>query len=483
VLTSTGILPSTAVQDNPLRSRHGGARAARAHAVQDAGRLCGLPGACYRAVVHNDQRDVGLIRAVGPWTLAASIISMIVGAGIFAVPAALAASVGPYAPVAFLACGFAVGAVAICFAEGGSRVPTSGGVYGLVEAAFGPLTGYITGTLLWVGCVLACGGVAAALADVIASLFPLALIVPARSLVIVGVVGGVALVNIGGVARGARLVSAATTIKLVPLVIFIIAGAGAIHSSSFSQTAHLDVQSLGRALILGVFAFVGMETSLCASGEVLQPNRTIPRALTIALLSTTILYVFIQVVAQGILGPSLATSRAPLADAMARVHPALRALMLVGTALSMFGWMGSDILGSPRQLFAFARDGLLPRALARLHPRSHAPHVAILSYATLASALALTGTFAELAVLSALAIAALYIAGCAAAWVLARRDVALAGKPLEFRFLGTATVIGISSMLALIALGSRQEVMGLVTLVGLSAVVYLVQNRVALARG
>src|SRR5882757_8487148 len=75
------------------------------------------------ALVRENQRDVGLVRAVGPWAFAASIVSMIVGAGIFAVPAALAACVGPYAPLAFLACGFAIGAVAICFAEGGSRAP------------------------------------------------------------------------------------------------------------------------------------------------------------------------------------------------------------------------------------------------------------------------------------------------------------------------------------------------------------------------
>ena len=93
---------------------------------------------------------------------------------------------------------------------------------------------------------------------------------------------------------------------------------------------HLDLQGLGRAVILGVFAFAGMETSLCASGEVREPNRTIPRALGIALLSTTVLYVAIQLVAQGILGSSLATSKAPLADAMAQIHLALRALMLVG---------------------------------------------------------------------------------------------------------------------------------------------------------
>ena len=55
------------------------------------------------------------------------------------------AAVGTYAPLAFLACGLAMGAVAICFAEGGSRVPTSGGVYGYIEDALGPLPGYIGG--------------------------------------------------------------------------------------------------------------------------------------------------------------------------------------------------------------------------------------------------------------------------------------------------------------------------------------------------
>src|SRR6266850_629383 len=139
------------------------------------------------SAMQENQRDIGLIRALGPWTLAASIVSMIVGAGIFAVPAALAACVGPYAPLAFLACGVAVGAVAICLAEGGSRVPTSGGIYGVVEAAFGPLAGYVSGTLLWVCCVLACGAVAAALADVAATLFPQSLIGPVRGAVIVGV--------------------------------------------------------------------------------------------------------------------------------------------------------------------------------------------------------------------------------------------------------------------------------------------------------
>jgi len=160
---------------------------------------------------------------------------------------------------------------------------------------------------------------------------------------------------------------------------------------------------------------------------------------------------------------------------MGRIHPALRAVMLAGTALSMFGYLGSDILGSPRQLFALARDGLMPGALGRLHRRSHAPHIAILCYAALAIILGLTGSFAELAVLSTLAIAPLYIGGCAAAWMLARRGVAMAGPPLGFPLLGTAAVIGIGGMSALIALASRREIIGLVTLAALSALAFLFQ--------
>jgi basic amino acid/polyamine antiporter, APA family len=109
--------------------------------------------------------------------------------------------------------------------------------------------------------------------------------------------------------------------------------------------------------------------------------------------------------------------------------------------------LGSEILGSPRQLFAFARDGLLPRVLGQLHPRSYGPYVAILCYSTIAVVPALTGTFAELVVL----------------------------------FLGSAAVIGISSMLALIALDSRQKIVGLAALIGLSILLYLIQTRIALA--
>ena len=431
--------------------------------------------------MNTTSRDDGLVRKVGPWGLAASVIGIVVGAGIFTVPAALAAAVGTYAPLAFLVCGLIIGAVAICFAEGGSRIPTSGGAYGYIAAAFGPLAGYVAGALLLVGDVLACGGVTAALADLCANVAPQALESTVHTAAIVVVIGCVTLINISGVSNAARFVSVTTALKLIPLGIFIVVGCTEIGRPHFLQAVQPATQGVGRALILALFAFIGMESPLAASGEVAEPSRNIPLALGVAMTSVTLIYIAVQVIAQGILGAQLAHSSAPLADAMAHVSPLLRTVMLAGAAISMFGWISSDILGSPRMLFAFARDGLLFRPLGLVHPRTRTPYVAIAVYAAVALVLALTGTFTELAVLAAMGTAALYAAGCAAAWVLARRGVATAGAPLNFRWLGLATAVGVAGMVALIASASWQEIAGLVILTGLSAVVYLLQIRKVLA--
>jgi APA family basic amino acid/polyamine antiporter len=426
--------------------------------------------------MENTQRDAGLLRAVGTWGLAASTVCNTVGSAIFVVPAALAASVGIYAPLVLLVCALATVAVAICFAEGGSRVATSGGTYGYVAAAFGPLAGSVAGWLAWLGNILACGGVAAAVADHVVSLLPATIRAPAHAFVIIAVIGAIAWVNLGGVARGMKLVNASTLLKLLPLAVFLLVGATAIDTHHYTQTVTLDTSGLGRALILAVFAYNGMETSLAASGEVKNPARTIPRALMLAMLLVTVLYVSVQVVAQGILGPALASSTVPLADAMARISPALGLLMLAGAVVSMFGLMSIELLGGPRFLFAFARDGLLPEALGRVHPTTHVPHVAIICHALIAIVLALTGTFVELAVLSTLAVAALYASASVAAWRLARRDVAENGAPLNFRWLGAAMVVAVVSMTLLVALASRAEILGLVAAIAASVVLYLVSR-------
>src|SRR5262249_6325532 len=89
-----------------------------------------------------------LIRALGVWGLAASIVNTTVGAGIFRLPAGVSASLGTAAPLAYLICALAMGLIVFCFAEAGSRVSLTGGLYAYVEVAFGPLIGFLCGVLL-----------------------------------------------------------------------------------------------------------------------------------------------------------------------------------------------------------------------------------------------------------------------------------------------------------------------------------------------
>ena len=99
--------------------------------------------------------DNTLVRALGVRTLAASIVNTTVGAGIFVLPAAVAATIGAAAPVAFLICATAMGLIVTCFAMAGSRVAMTGGVYAYVEIAFGPFVGFLAGVLLYLASVMA----------------------------------------------------------------------------------------------------------------------------------------------------------------------------------------------------------------------------------------------------------------------------------------------------------------------------------------
>ena len=423
------------------------------------------------------RRDLGLVRALGPWGLAANVLNSIVGSGIFVVPAALAAETGRYAPLMLLACAVVIGAVALCFAAGCSRVPSSGGPYAYIEAAHGPFPGLLVGTLLWLSALLADGGIASALGATVATVVPPALAAAVRAVVVIGVIGGIAAINVRSLNGGTRLLTGASAVKLVPLALFLVVGAGAMQTAHFAAGTAATPTGIGRAAILAMFAFMGTESALGASGEVVRPARTIPRAIGGALVTVTVLYVGIQIVAQGVLGAALPASTAPLADALGRVGPEWRRFMLVGTVLSLFGWLCADLLSTPRLIFACARDGWLPAFLGRSHPRLRTPHVAIATYAVAAIALALSNGFAELAVLSALAITPVYVFGCTAAVALARRRVALAGDPLEVRALGLVAAIGIGGMALMVALASRAEILGLAAVIAASLVAYAWRRR------
>ena len=183
--------------------------------------------------------------------------------------------------------------------------------------------------------------------------------------------------------------------KLLPLAVFLAVGVFFVQPAALAWPGWPAGDKLGETVLLLIFAFVGIEVALVPSGEVRDPRRTVPRAIYLALGLTTLLYLAIQAVAQGVLGAEMAQhAEAPLAAAASRfLGEGGRLLVLAGGAVSMFGYMCGDMLSSPRSLYAFGRDGFLPRALARVHPSFHTPHVAIVVHALLAAALAISSTF------------------------------------------------------------------------------------------
>src|SRR5690606_3793272 len=132
-------------------------------------------------------------------------------------------------------------------------------------------------------------------------------------------------------------------------------------------------------------------------------------------------YTLVQFVAVGTL-PWLAESESPLAESAAQfAGPAVAVLMTIGAMISIFGNVGNSTLVGPRYLFALAQDGFGHKILARIHPKYHTPAIAIIVQSGIALALALSGSFVELAMLSIIARLVTYVGTAAALPILRRR--------------------------------------------------------------
>jgi basic amino acid/polyamine antiporter, APA family len=392
--------------------------------------------------VTRDTSERSLVRALGVWGLAASIVNVTVGGGIFRLPSAAAAALGPAAPLAYLACAVAMGLIVLCFAEAGSRVSLTGGLYAYVEVAFGPLIGFLVGVMLWAGITAATAAVASFFGDALAALAPTFAGAAARNAALIVILLGLGALNVAGV-RGANRFNAAMTVaKLLPLVVLLAVGVGAVHRENLAWTATPAASNVARASAVLIFAFLGIESALVPSGEVIDPARTVPRAIFIAMLGITVLYLAVQIVAQGILGPALAGQKTPLAEAAAvAMGPSGRLLVLVGSTVSMFGYLGAMTLSGPRMLFALARDGFLPARLADVHPRFRTPHLAITLHVIIVAVLSVTGTFEKLGIIANGSILLVYAACCAAVIELRRRNVHTDHAPFRAPLAGLIPVL------------------------------------------
>ena len=430
------------------------------------------------SVQRAERVDDQLVRGIGLPALTANIISSTIGAGIFVLPALVSKNLGSAAPLAFVCCAVAMVLFVTCFAIAGSRVSLTGGLYAYVEVAFGRYVGFLAGILYGLTALGAVAGVVNVLANSIALAVPFLGGPVMRIVVMIVVYGSLVAINIRGVRGGAGAVTVVTFAKLVPLLLFIVAGLFFVHPANLTWSAWPDSKSLGDAVILLIFAFVGIEVALIPSGEVKNPSRTVPRAAYLALVITTIIYILIQIVAQGTLGAALADyPDAPLAESAARFLGNIgRTILLAGATISAFGFVTSDILSSPRMIFAFGRDGALPALFAHVHPRYRSPDVAIITYAVLGFALSVSGTFEQLAVLSNVAVLLMYLLCCAACWILVARDVRSDGQPLNFPGMNIVPALALVAIVWILAHATAREFTVTAIVLAVASVLYAIRR-------
>jgi amino acid transporter len=353
--------------------------------------------------VSNGVQDEGLVRAIGTGALGLGVVNMVVGAGIFVLPGLVAAELGSAAIIAYLICSVTVALVFLCFAEVGSRVSRSGGAYAYVEEAFGPFVGFIASILFWFGfSALADAAITVVMVDSIALVFPILGEAIPRAAFIIALLTFLAAVNIRGVKAGVRLYVVNTLAKLVPLLLLLGAGLLVMNIENLAIPEWPSTASVGAGTILLFYAFTGAESALNASGEIRNPAKTVPLGLLIGLGGILVLYVGLQTVAQGVLGPELANNtEAPLVAVATHVFGDWGGKMLIaGVVISIYSTLSGDMLGGPRVIFASSLDNNLPSFLGKVHAKYKTPHVAIIFFAIVVAGFALSGTFKYLAVVA-----------------------------------------------------------------------------------
>jgi APA family basic amino acid/polyamine antiporter len=406
------------------------------------------------------QGEAALLRAIGTLALTAAVINSIVGGGIFRMPSALATQMGAAAPLALVAGALAIIPIALCFAAVGSRVQVTGGPYSYLTATYGPFAGFIGGALMWISNIASSAGVAAALSVQVANLVP-ALAPPLpRALLITAVYGSLLALNAFGVRLGARAITTLAALKLTPLFLLAAIGIVLVDWSQVSFTIE-DVPSwgaLGASMVLVMFAYSGMETALIPSGEINDPARDVPRATLAAIALVVLLYLGLQIVGQGLLGPGLATSGVPVADTAGALWAPGRALLLVTACISMAGFLMGNLLGTARLVFALGRDRYLPQVLGTVSAKHRVPLWALVTHAGIAWVLAIAGSFDTLALISGGAICLVYALVSLAAWRAQSRDLRERGdRPFQLPGGALIPAVAVVAMAAIVTTLSALE--------------------------
>ncbi|KRN58224.1 APC family permease [Limosilactobacillus secaliphilus] len=350
-------------------------------------------------------------------------INGIIGTGIFLLPSSGMKLFGPASILSLLLDGALIFCIGLCFAECSSLFRKNGGPYLYARSAFGNFVGYEVGFMTWVVRMIAEATLYVGFATALAGMFP-SLNNPLAKNVLVTILGLVLMsLNLAGARLTAFLNNVVTVGKLIPMILVGLLGLFFLHPANFTPffvPGKATMSSFGQTTMTLFYVFTGFEGLVVAAGEMKNPKKNLPKALIMAMGAVVTIYLLIMIACIGVLGSGLVNSTVPLQDAMSKMVGSWGgALVAAGTLLSIGGICVSSSFITPRSGQALAEHKMMPAVLAKKN-RFGAPYVAIIISTLVGLLLAYSGTFAKLAMISAISRFVQYIPTCLAVLVFRR---------------------------------------------------------------
>ncbi|MFC9971972.1 amino acid permease [Spirillospora sp. NPDC127200] len=324
----------------------------------------------------------------------ALFVGAVLGPGVLALPHLAAAAAGPAAIVAWAALLALSVPVAFTFAALGARFPDAGGVAAFAARAFGPRTERIVGW--WFFGAVPVGVLAGALigGDYVASATGWGR--PGAAAVATGLLAAAFAANHAGLRMSGRVQLALVTALTALLVIAILTAGRHAQAANFTPFAPHGVQGVAHAAGVLFFAFVGWEAASHLSADFADPRRLLPRATALTLLIVGALYLALALTVTGVLGDRAATSPVPLGLLMEEgIGPFAKAATAAAAVALSFVAMNTYVAGGSRLGAALARNGALPRPLAKGGSPGQVPHRSLLLLAALTAPLAVAALAAD----------------------------------------------------------------------------------------
>jgi len=411
----------------------------------------------------------GLRRCLTAWDLTMLGIGCVIGTGIFVLTGVAAAEhAGPAIILSFVISGLACAFAALCYAELSSAIGGSGSAYGYAYAGIGEFPAWIIGWLLLLEYTVATATVSIGwsgyFAKILSGFFGIELPaewtsspseggicnVPAMIIVLV-----LAALLCWGVKESARFNGVMVIIKLATIMIFIAIAAPHVNPDNWvpfipervvdeNGHAHYGVAGIATAAALIFFAYIGFDAVSTAGEEAVRPQRDLPIGILASLAICTLLYIVVSAVLTGVVPYQQIDLKAPIAAALGNLGISwAQGLVATGAIFGITTVMLVLYYGLTRVVLAMSRDGLLPSAMATLHPRTQTPVKLILCSGVLISLIAGLSPIGKVAELVNLGTLGAFFLVCLSVIILRRTRPNLA-RPFRTPLVPLIPVLGMS---------------------------------------